>query len=53
MGREHLLGDVTALQSLDGRHPFPEANLGRVSSTVTSGQEQSLAVLNAEVRSRS
>ena len=37
-GREHLLGDVAALQSLDGKHNFPEAALGRISSTVTSGQ---------------
>jgi hypothetical protein len=32
------LGDVAALQSLDGKHHFPEAALERISSTVTSGQ---------------
>lgn len=42
-GREHLLDDVAALQSLDGKRYFPEAALGRISSSVTSGQEVSLA----------
>jgi hypothetical protein len=32
------LGDVAALQSLDGKHHFPKAALGRFSSTVTAGQ---------------
>lgn len=34
--RENLLGDVAALQSLDGKHHFPEAALGSISSTVTT-----------------
>jgi hypothetical protein len=33
LGREHLLGDVAASQSLDGKHHFPEAALGSISST--------------------
>jgi hypothetical protein len=33
------LGDVAALQSLDGKHHFPEAALGRISSTVTFGKK--------------
>jgi len=32
------LGDVAALQSLDGKHHLPEAALGRFSPTVTAGQ---------------
>jgi len=43
MGRKHLLGDVAALQSLDGKHHFPEAALGHFSPTGTAGHELSLA----------
>jgi hypothetical protein len=43
-GREHLLGDVAALQSLGGKRYFPQAALERISSTVTSGQVPTFAV---------
>jgi len=33
------LGEVAALQPLDGKHHFPEAALWRFSPTATSGQK--------------
>jgi hypothetical protein len=35
---------------LDGKHHFPEAALGRISTIVTTGQEETVGYVSGKVR---